>query len=565
MPDGLKPATARLQGYNVEKNQNSISGLSSGAFMTVQLHLAHSGKFVGAGIIAGGPYRCVESFRDTALGAEDAYAVNALYICMTPLTPGTAPNAERLADLARRTAATGRIDPIANLTDDRLYIFTGSRDEVVSSVVVNSTRQFYENLGVRSDQIKYIDTVPAGHSIITDNVEDSPLGTNRPPYINYGGFMQSHDILRHIYGDLKNPSEHLSAELIRFDQSVFLGDDVAYASMGDFGYVYIPEAVQRGATARGVHIVLHGCKQGYSYINYASGLATVESQPPYGNRYMTTTGYNHLADANNIIVLYPQATGDDDNKAQNPDGCWDWWGYTSVNPDELPRRRPDPRHPSNAGAALQRSALNESIQAMTSTSLTVAAPREDVAHAAQRLMANAHPVLHHALRATALQTDWRARAMSSASATAQVFALGIDMESWEDLLQMQQAALQRLFTLQSRWMHVWKNWVLYSEQIRGANTMFKFTEREGNIAAQLNQILSDEAADMVGLLENLHVDYSYWINEKLREKRKSLSNVASEISALGASQVCHCGRICRTSTSSGVTAPSPERAGAAAS
>ncbi len=334
MSDGKESATARLQGYNVEKNQNSISGLSSGAFMTVQLHLAHSSKFVGAGIIGGGPYRCAESFRDTALVADDAYAMNALYICMTPLTQRTAPNAQRLADLARQTAAAGKIDPVANLADDRLYIFIGSRDEVVGSVVVNSTRQFYENHGVKSTQIKYIDTVPAGHSIITDKVEDSPLGTNQPPYINYGGFMQSHDILRHIYPDLEAPAEHLSGEIIRFDQSEFLGDDDAYASMGQFGYVYVPEAVQRGATARAVHIALYGCKQGYSYINYMFGRAALASQPPYGNRYITTTGYNQIAESNNIIVLYPQATGDDDNNAQNPDGCWDWWGYTSANPEE---------------------------------------------------------------------------------------------------------------------------------------------------------------------------------------------------------------------------------------
>src|SRR5579859_3536962 len=149
---------ARLQLYNVAKNQHSLSGLSSGAFMTVQLHLAHSASFVGAGIIAGGPYRCAESFRNTALLAEDAFAMNALYICMTPLTPKTAPNAAYLAELARETAAAGRIDPIANLADDRLYIFTGSRDEVVNSVVVDSTRQFYQALGVQSERIKYIDT-----------------------------------------------------------------------------------------------------------------------------------------------------------------------------------------------------------------------------------------------------------------------------------------------------------------------------------------------------------------------------------------------------------------------
>ena len=334
MPGETSAATARLQGYNVAENQNSVSGLSSGAFMTVQLHLAHSSKFVGAGVIAGGPYRCAESSRDTALAADDAYAMNALYICMTPLSDRTAPDPHRLADLARRTADAGRIDPIVNLADDRLYIFTGSRDEVVHSIVVNSTRRFYENLGVKTEMVKFVDSVPAGHSIITDNPEDSPLDANRPPYINNGGFMQSHDILHHIYDDLLPPADHLSGQLIRFDQSEFLGDDAAFASMAPFGYVYVPAAVQRGAIARGVHIALHGCKQGYSYVNYTYGVAAVDSQPPFGNRYFTTTGYNEIADSNNIIVLYPQVTGDDDNKAQNVDGCWDWWGYTSPNPQD---------------------------------------------------------------------------------------------------------------------------------------------------------------------------------------------------------------------------------------
>jgi hypothetical protein len=319
-------STSALQSYKVAPDQNSISGLSSGAFMTVQLHLAYSSRFIGAGVIAGGPYRCVESFRETALVAEDAYAMNALYICMTPLTPKTGPDPEFLAHLARQTA---NIDPVDNIKRQRVYIFTGSKDIVVDSKVVRATKQFYEQLGVPAKNIKFVDNVPAGHSIITDNPEDSPLGTNQPPYINYGDFMQSHDILRHIYPNLAPPARRLSGELIRFDQSEFLGGNAAYASMSPFGYVYVPESVRQGATARGVHIALHGCKQGYSYTNYAFGRADTANQPPYGNRYITTTGYNEIADANDIIMLYPQATGDDDNEAQNPDGCWDWWGYTS--------------------------------------------------------------------------------------------------------------------------------------------------------------------------------------------------------------------------------------------
>jgi hypothetical protein len=326
MAHATNSAAPALPRFKVAPNGNSISGLSSGAFMTVQLHLAHSASFIGAGIIAGGPYRCVETYRNTSMDAEDAYAMNALYICMTPLTPRTAPNTAKLAELARQTAAAGRIDPISNLADDRLYIFTGSKDSVVSSLVVQGTRAFYEQLGVPAGNILFVNTVPAGHSIITTNPEDSPLETNQPPYINRGDFMQSHCILRHIYGKLEDPAQRLGGQLLRFDQTPFL--DNGSASMSPFGYVYIPDAVRQGAPARGVHIAIHGCKQGYEYTNFVNGRPDTANQPPYGNRYITTTGYNEMAEANNLIILYPQATGDDDDDAQNPDGCWDWWGYT---------------------------------------------------------------------------------------------------------------------------------------------------------------------------------------------------------------------------------------------
>lgn len=329
----------QLGQYKVVRGESSVSGLSSGAFMTVQLHLAHSASFMGAGIIAGGPFRCAESFRAAALLAEDAFVQNALYICMNPLVPQTGPNAAKLAQLARDTAAQGEIDPIEHLADDRIYIFTGSQDKVVYSDVVARTREFYEHLGVRPDRIVYVDDIPAGHSIITDNPEDSPLRSNQPPYINQGGFMQSHDILRHIHGPLQPPAERLSGRLVRFDQSEFFNEQPR-ASMSRFGYAYVPRAVEEGAPAR-VHIALHGCKQGYNYVDYVNGRADTKNSPPYGNRYITTTGYNHIADSNDIIVLYPQAEGTDDGATQNPDGCWDWWGYTSpdpLNPDYYAKR-----------------------------------------------------------------------------------------------------------------------------------------------------------------------------------------------------------------------------------
>jgi hypothetical protein len=322
--------STRLGRYQIEPGKSSVSGLSSGAFMAVQVHLAHSSRLCGAGIVAGGPYRCAESFRAAAVLAEDAFEQSAINLCMHPLVPQTAPNPQHLAQLARATAASGEIDPIANLALHKVYIFTGSNDNVVAPVTVAQTRKFYELLGVDQRLIAYHDSIHSGHALITDNPEDSPLAANRPPWLNYGGFMQSHAILNFIHDDLQPASDRLTGRLMRFDQTEFFAGEPR-ACMSEFGYVYVPHAVEQGATAR-VHIALHGCMQGHDHVNFVYGRPDTANQPPYGNRYVTTTGYNQIADSNNIIVLYPQLQGRDDNIAQNPEGCWDWWGYSSPDP-----------------------------------------------------------------------------------------------------------------------------------------------------------------------------------------------------------------------------------------
>jgi len=326
---GTQGEVVQLGRYRVRKGESSISGLSSGAFMTVQVHLAYSASFCGAGVIAGGPYRCAESWPGAAALAADANVQGALYICMRPLTERTAPDADHLVALARQTAADGLIDDLRNLAEDRVYVFSGRSDRVVSSKVVSRTERFYRALGVR--ELVYDNTQDAGHAIITRNPEDSELPANRPPYINRGPFWQSHAILRHIYGELQPPAAQPTGTVVRFDQAEFFGGDQR-ASMSAFGYAYVPRSVAEGAPAR-VHIALHGCKQGYNYVEYVNGRPDTRHQPPYGIRYVMSTGYNELADSNDLIVLYPQAEGYDDGATQNPDGCWDWWGYTSPTPE----------------------------------------------------------------------------------------------------------------------------------------------------------------------------------------------------------------------------------------
>lgn len=319
-----------LPSYATE-GRHSVSGLSSGAFMTVQLHIAHSADFIGAGVIAGGPYRAAESFR-AAPSAPSSCILNSLYIAMTPLTEAVAPDARALVDRARSTAD---IDPLSNIARQRLYIFTGTEDRVVNQHAVRSTRAFYEALGVAPDAMAFIDDVPAGHSIITTNPEDSPLSSNQPPYINQGDYMQSHKILEHLYPGSLPAADAPHGDLIRFEQAEFVGFAQNRACFAEFGYAYIPSAVASGeARAIGVHIVLHGCKQGYAYVDYVNGREDIQNTPPYGNRYVLTTGYMEWAEANNLILLFPQADGGDSVEVQNPDGCWDWWGYSSETPNE---------------------------------------------------------------------------------------------------------------------------------------------------------------------------------------------------------------------------------------
>jgi poly(3-hydroxybutyrate) depolymerase len=62
-------APVALPSYNVDPAFTSVSGLSSGGFMAVQLHVAFSATFkAGAGIVAGGPYYCAQGAVGTATG-----------------------------------------------------------------------------------------------------------------------------------------------------------------------------------------------------------------------------------------------------------------------------------------------------------------------------------------------------------------------------------------------------------------------------------------------------------------------------------------------------------------
>ncbi len=301
VPGQAALAAEPLPALGADLSRTSVSGLSSGGFMTAQFHVAYSDTLVGAGIIAGGPFYCSGSFEGSS------FLTNATTNCMNPL--GFGPDPKILLAKAKEFEREGKIDSLSNLKDDRVYLFSGVADTTVTTKVVDQDQVFYTLAGVPEENIKYVKSVDAGHAIITDRSGDASCPITSPPFINDCAFMQSHEILKHIYGALKPPASTLSGRLVAFDQSEFINSD--RSSMSQVAYLYIPKSCEEQAC--NVHVVFHGCEQGAAVI---------------GDKYYSTTGYNELADSNAMIVLYPQAEPSDP-VPYNPKGCWDFWGYSS--------------------------------------------------------------------------------------------------------------------------------------------------------------------------------------------------------------------------------------------
>ncbi len=297
---------AALRGYGADLSRTSVSGLSSGAFMAAQFDVAFSGELIGAGIVAGGEFYCAGAagIRPLSLAAVTS--------CMQPIGP--APKAETAYNDALGFAANGLIDKTENLQRHRIYLFSGAKDSVVFTKVVDQTERFFRLAGVPAKDIDYEQLPNAGHALLTNRTDDIACDSNKDPFINNCGIEQSQQILKWIYGtpgvQLNPPADKATGELIAFDQTEF--DRARRASLARVGYVYVPQSCRAASCA--VHVVFHGCLQ---------------NEHKVGLRFVRDTGYNEFADTNRIIVLYPQIASSEYGSPSNPLECWDFWGYTS--------------------------------------------------------------------------------------------------------------------------------------------------------------------------------------------------------------------------------------------
>ncbi len=341
-----RSTTARLPaGLGLDRGGVTVSGLSSGGFFAHQFHLAHSALVNGAGIVAGGPYGCVETITSPYWPYAPLDRFSAALVACTHysgdrfwgLRPAP-PRAEDSLALVAEARRRGDIDDPTNLADDRVWLFLGERDEIVPAASAAAVRDLYEALGVRGARLRAEPNDPrrpANHGMPVDRfLGDSRFpkrdcSEHRPPFVVECGRDAAELLLRHLHpgGFNGSPADpHAAGTLAAFDQTEFFDHRGATAGLSGVGYLYVPAACQGGGACR-LHVAFHGCRQNVD----ARGADRTHDD------FVRDAGYNRWAAANRIVVLYPQTT----DSALNPNRCWDFWGYTG--PDYRARSGPQMR------------------------------------------------------------------------------------------------------------------------------------------------------------------------------------------------------------------------------
>ncbi|MBA4741968.1 MAG: poly(3-hydroxybutyrate) depolymerase [Azoarcus sp.] len=300
-------AAAPLAALDADLRGLTVSGLSSGGYMATQFQVAHSALVRGVGVFASGPYDCAEGDLERALSH-----------CMAPAGANLPPSPEHTLARIRAHAEAKQVDPVEGLADDRVWVFSGGADRTVTRPVVDALVAFYRE-HVEDEALRYVTLPAAGHAMISVAAPGAnACGSTASPFVNRcGEFDAAGEMLAHLIGALQPKVAAREASLRSFDQAPHTHVSPADLSMASQGMVYVPQTCEAGGCR--VHVVFHGCRQGMDAV---------------GRDFVQGAGYNEWAEANRLIVLYPQASARNGMAwgswrwVYNPQGCWDWWGYS---------------------------------------------------------------------------------------------------------------------------------------------------------------------------------------------------------------------------------------------
>ena len=307
----------------------SVSGISSGADLAPMLHVAFSDAVFGSGVFAGQAYGCAV----TAFAGEPRQACAAQPAgargpgCVGLASTGAAPcvgcggpagttvgydhckktpgviDVAALRGGAAAAAAAGTVAPLANLRAARVYAYRGTKDTVYLPGCVNATAAFFQPyVADAARQIAFEAGIPSQHSQPSTDpaIPRDSCGNYTIGGMQNCGYDGVGAMLQHFYdGALRAPPAGARADAARhipFSQDAYGNASAQFGGLATTGFVYIPTRCEAG-TCR-LHIALHGCGQSY-----------VSDAGKQGLLYPLLAGYAQWADANGIVVLFPQGGG----------------------------------------------------------------------------------------------------------------------------------------------------------------------------------------------------------------------------------------------------------------
>jgi hypothetical protein len=295
----MRPAAATIEELpklDLDPSRITVSGVSSGGFMAVQLHVAYSSVFNGAASLAGGIYECSKG--DVGRSQN---------VCMSGPQNIVAKDH---VEIAKARALAGEIDDLNNIANDRVAVFSSPKDLVIKPVASDKLVEFYEAL-VSKPSITRLTNPDAAHGFPTLGYGNqcSMMGS---PWL----LKCNDDVAGKVLAAIEPASRAMTARgaqdlsnLIYFDQSKLLP---ATSRMYGWGAAYIPKACRTASAKCGLHVALHGCQMNPDFIQ---------------KQFVENAGYNEWAETNSMVVLYPQSA----KGTGNPYGCWDWFGFSGAN------------------------------------------------------------------------------------------------------------------------------------------------------------------------------------------------------------------------------------------
>jgi hypothetical protein len=150
-----------------------------------------------------------------------------------------------LVRITKNTALTGTADPVSNLKNARVWIFSGQLDTVVDPGVVKKLETYYGHFVTQPGDVKAVFDHQAEHTMPTLSYGNA-CAYRGSPYIGNCSYDAAGALLQHIYSNALSPpspnNQTTPGNLQEFSQKQFVpaGYTLATAALHDSGFVYIP-------------------------------------------------------------------------------------------------------------------------------------------------------------------------------------------------------------------------------------------------------------------------------------------------------------------------------------